>query len=53
MRWFVLNACVAEPSRTSDTEPMLAASGVWTLMLAPYAAVAGAEVMTGRAPLKR
>ena len=44
MRWFVLNACVTEPSLTSDTEPMLAASGVWTPMLAPYVAVDGAEL---------
>src|SRR5690349_4723193 len=32
---------------------MLAASGVWTLMPVPYAAVAGAEVITGLAPLNR
>src|SRR6185369_11368040 len=53
MRWFVLKLCVTVPRRISTTEPMLAASGVWTLRPDPYAAVEGAAVITGRAPLKR
>src|SRR4051812_46541365 len=52
-RWFMSIVWVTEPSPTSTTEPMLAASGVVTLMLAPYWAVAGAEVIVGRAPLNR
>ena len=37
----------------SETEAMLAASGVETAKLAPYWMVPGADVMAGRAPLKR
>ena len=32
---------------------MWAAFGVWTVNVWPYATVAGAEVMSGRGPLKR
>src|ERR1043165_4624975 len=53
MRWLVLKLWVTVPSFISTTEPMLAASGVCTLMPVPYAAVDGAELMTGLAPLNR
>src|ERR1044071_2840140 len=53
MRWLVLKLRVPVPSFISTTEPMLAASGVWTLMLVPYVVAEGAEAMTGLGPLNR
>ena len=53
MRWPMLKPCVTEESAISVTLEMLVASGVPTKNDCPYAMLVGAEVIVGRAPLKR
>ena len=49
----MLFVCVTDESRSQATLVTLAASGVPTKKLWPYATEAGAGEIVGRAPLKR
>jgi len=53
IRWPMLNPCVTDDSAINVTFEMFAASGVPTKNDCPYATLAGADVIVGRAPLKR
>ena len=52
-RWPMSKAWVTEPSRIQRTSVTCAAFGVATANVCPYPTVDGAEVIVGRAPLKR
>ena len=52
-RWPMLTECVTDDGFISITLPMLAASGVVTCIVAPYATAAGASLIVGRGPAKR
>ena len=52
-RCAMLKPCVTEDSGIIVTVVILAASGVSTKNTSPYAAPLGADVIVGRAPLKR
>ena len=51
--WFMSSWWVSAPSETRLTPLIEAASGVDTERVEPYVALAGAEVIVGRAPLDR